>query len=94
MDYSKIPVDGSTRFDDDIMNSIEPFNYKELEEYNHAYLSGFFAEKYDVDLVMFCWKIITVCFHHHRYLLDQVHPNNHSIRRHKKTKDKLFNSQK
>lgn len=49
MIFEKIPVDGSTRFDDDIMNTIEPFDYKELEEYNHAYLSGFLAEKYDVD---------------------------------------------
>ena len=24
-------------------------NYDELEDYNHAYLSGFFAEKYDID---------------------------------------------
>lgn len=49
MSFNKIPVDGSTRFDNDIMNTIEPFNYSELEEYNHAYLSGFLAEKYDVD---------------------------------------------
>lgn len=49
MEFNKIPVDGSTRFDDDIMNTIEPFNYEDLEEYNHAYLSGFLAEKYDVE---------------------------------------------
>jgi hypothetical protein len=48
MNYQKIPVDGSTRFDNDIMNTIEPFDYKELIDYNHAYLSGFLAEKYDV----------------------------------------------
>ena len=30
------------------MDSLEPFNYNDLVEYNHAYLSGFFAEKYDV----------------------------------------------
>lgn len=49
MQFIKVPVDGSTRFDNDIMNSIEPFNYDGLVKYNHAYLSGFFAEKYDVD---------------------------------------------
>jgi len=49
MEFNKIPVDGSTRFDDDIMNTIEPFNYEDLEEYNHAYLSGFLAEKYDIE---------------------------------------------
>ena len=47
--FDKIPVDGSTRFDNSLMNSIEPFDYKELVPYNHAYLSGFLAEKYDVD---------------------------------------------
>lgn len=48
MNYSKIPVDGSKHFADDIMNSIEPFNYDELKEFSHSYLSGFLAEKYDV----------------------------------------------
>jgi len=47
MDYNRIPVDASSRFDNDIMNSIEPFNFNELIPYNHAYLSGFYAEKYD-----------------------------------------------
>ena len=49
MAFDNVPVDGSTRFDDDIMNSIEPFNYNEMVKYNHAYLSGFLAEKYDVE---------------------------------------------
>ena len=47
MEYIKIPIDGSTRFDNAIMNTIEPFDYNELTKYNHAYLSGFYAEKYD-----------------------------------------------
>lgn len=49
MKYDRIPVDGSTRFADDLMNTIEPFNYNEMVDYNHAYLSGFLAEKYDVE---------------------------------------------
>ena len=49
MEFNKIPRDGSTRFDDAIMDSIEPFNYNDLVEYNHAYLSGFLAEKYDIE---------------------------------------------
>ena len=48
MDFFKVPVDGSTRFENDIMNSIEPFIYADMVEYNHAYLSGFLAEKYNV----------------------------------------------
>ena len=46
--YKRVPVDGSEKFANDIMNTIEPFDYNELVEYNHAYLSGFLAEKYDV----------------------------------------------
>ena len=49
MDYKKIPVDGSLRFDNAIMNSIEPFDYRGLVDFDHSYLSGFYAEKYDVD---------------------------------------------
>ena len=48
MVYHRVPVDGSTRFNNDMMNSIEPFDYSKLIDYNHAYLSGFLAEKYDV----------------------------------------------
>lgn len=48
MSFERIPVDGSKRFENDIMNSIEPFDYKDLKEFNYSYLSGFLAEKYDV----------------------------------------------
>ncbi len=47
-DFNKILVDASSRFPDDLMDSLEPFDYSQLVEYNHAYLSGFLAEKYDV----------------------------------------------
>ncbi len=49
LNYNRIPVDASTRFADDIMNTIEPFDYNKMVDYNHAYLSGFLAEKYDVE---------------------------------------------
>jgi DNA-directed RNA polymerase subunit RPC12/RpoP len=49
MTYHKIPVDGSTHFEDDVMNSIEPFDYTGLVDFSHSYLSGFLAEKYDVE---------------------------------------------
>lgn len=48
LEYKRVLVDGSSRFDNDLMDSLEPFDYGDLTEYNHAYLSGFFAEKYDV----------------------------------------------
>ena len=47
--FSSIPNDAATRFDDKIMNAIEPFNYKELKEFNTSYLAGFLSEKYDVE---------------------------------------------
>ncbi len=47
--FDKVPVDGSKKFDDDTMDSIEPFNFKDLKEFSPSYLSGFLAEKYDVD---------------------------------------------
>lgn len=48
MDFKNIPVDGSKKFPNDIMNSIEPFDYKDLTSFNHSYLSGFLSEKYDI----------------------------------------------
>lgn len=48
MNFKRIPVDGSTRFANDIMNTLEPFYFHYLVDYNHAYLSGFLAESYDV----------------------------------------------
>lgn len=48
MSFENIPVDGSKRFENDIMNSIEPFDYKDLKNFNYSYLSGFLSEKYDV----------------------------------------------
>lgn len=47
--YSGIPMDGSTKMDDSFMESIEPFDYEALEEFDTAYLSGFLADKYDVE---------------------------------------------
>lgn len=49
MFFDKVPVDGSEKFADDLMDSIEPFDYKDLVEFNPSYLSGFLAEKYDVE---------------------------------------------
>ena len=48
-DFNKVLADASSRFSNDLMDSLEPFNYDELAPYNHAYLSGFLADKYDVD---------------------------------------------
>ena len=44
-----IPVDASTRTSDDIMDSIEPFIFSQLQDFSTHYLSGFLAERYDED---------------------------------------------
>ncbi len=49
MYYEGIPADGSKKIDDNIMDSIEPFNYADLKDFNMSYLSGFLCDKYDVD---------------------------------------------
>ncbi len=47
--FDKIPADGSTKADDAYMEAIEPYNYDELIPFEKAYLSGFLADKYDID---------------------------------------------
>lgn len=46
--FDDVPVDGSTKMPDDIMESIEPFDWSEAVDFRTAYLSGYFADKYDV----------------------------------------------
>ena len=44
-----VPADGSKKIDDELMESIEPFDYTALQDFSSAYLSGFYADKYDMD---------------------------------------------
>ena len=48
MRFDKIPVDASTKMPDDLMDSIEPFDYKELRPFGMEYMPGYLANKYDV----------------------------------------------
>ena len=47
--FENVPVDGSTKMDDTLMESIEPFNIGDAVDFQTAYLSGYLADKYDVD---------------------------------------------
>jgi len=49
MDFSRIPVDSSTKMPDEHMDAIEPYDYGELKPFSTAYLPGYLADKYDVD---------------------------------------------
>ena len=46
--FQYVPVDGSLRMADDLMESIEPFDFSQAVDFQTAYLSGFLADKYDV----------------------------------------------
>ncbi|MHC6201605.1 TFIIB-type zinc ribbon-containing protein [Breznakiellaceae bacterium SP9] len=47
--FKRVPVDGSEKMDDAYMDAIEPFDYTQMVDFSSAYLSGFLADKYDVD---------------------------------------------
>ena len=47
-DFVSIPMDGSAKMEDDLMESIEPYDYSRMVDFDTAYLSGYFADKYDV----------------------------------------------
>jgi len=49
VDFNGIPADGSKRIEDELMEAIEPFDYTQACNFSMAYLSGFMADKYDVD---------------------------------------------
>ena len=46
--FSGIPMDGSKKMDDTFMESIEPFDYAQMVDFDTAYLTGYLADKYDV----------------------------------------------
>lgn len=47
--FEKVPADASSRMPDGHMDSIEPYDYKELKEFSTVYMPGFLADKYDVE---------------------------------------------
>ena len=47
--FERVPVDGSTKMDDALMESIEPYDFTSAVDFQTAYLAGFLADKYDVD---------------------------------------------
>ncbi len=48
LSFDNVPVDGSAKLDDALMDSIEPYDFREAVDFKTAYLSGFLADKYDV----------------------------------------------
>lgn len=50
MNFANIPVDGSSKMDDTLMESIEPFDISGAVPFSTAYMAGYLADKYDVDV--------------------------------------------
>lgn len=48
VEFEHIPADGSSKMPDDLMESIEPFDFSQAVDFETAYLSGYLADKYDV----------------------------------------------
>ena len=48
-EFVSIPMDASKKMENAIMESIEPFDYSQIIDFETAYLSGFLADKYDVE---------------------------------------------
>ncbi len=46
--YKKVTLDASVRLNNEMSRRLEPFHTDELVEFDVAYLSGFYADKYDV----------------------------------------------
>lgn len=48
MGFNAIPVDGSKKMADELMESVEPFDCAEAVDFQTAYLAGYLADRYDV----------------------------------------------
>ena len=47
--FERVPVDGTSKLGGDITEAVEPFDMNGAKEFAKAYLSGFLADRYDVD---------------------------------------------
>ncbi len=47
--FENVPVDGSSKFADNIMESLEPYDFSEAVDFQTAYLAGYLADRYDVN---------------------------------------------
>lgn len=46
--FDNVPVDGSSKMSDELMESIEPYDLGKAVDFQTAYLAGYLADKYDV----------------------------------------------
>ena len=49
MSFHDIPTDASERMEDALMDSLEPFDFSDIQDFAYGYLSGFVADRFDQD---------------------------------------------
>jgi len=49
MAFARVPADGSKRMDDALMDSVEPYDFSDLQPFAAGYLSGYLADRFDDD---------------------------------------------
>ena len=49
MDFAAVPVDGASKMDNTLMESLEPYDLSQAVPFQTAYLAGYYADKYDVE---------------------------------------------
>jgi hypothetical protein len=49
MDFAAVPVDGASKMDNTLMESLEPYDLSQIVPFQTAYLAGYYADKYDVE---------------------------------------------
>ena len=47
LSFKQVPVDASKKMDNELMDSLEPFNYSELVDFDNRYLAGYCADRFD-----------------------------------------------
>lgn len=48
LSFDNVPVDASKKMADDLMDSVEPYDFSQGVDFRTAYLAGYLADKYDV----------------------------------------------
>jgi len=48
--FENVPVSGSTKVSGELMESLEPYDIKEAQPFRSAFLAGYLADRYDIDL--------------------------------------------
>ena len=60
-EFKKISCDASKRLNDKSTQRLEPFNLDELREFEPAYLSGFYADRYDLSARQLTNAVVRRC---------------------------------